>query len=357
MVNRARGIGHAALGTRHRVRGTDRTTGWTMDPLDLSTPAGQAYLAMVTSPRLTEPELGSAVQLAAGDLRAALASLVHAGLARPQTECDRTVWEPEAPDQGVERLLEAQEQQLAQARRTSRHLSRLYWMARREDARYAGIEVVRGEQQFVERFSDLVANATREVRSCNRPPWLKTNWGAIDPEAASQAEQIRHGVVFRSIWWDGLFADSLVSRGVFRMAQDGEHSRLLKGDLPLKMVIADDERAMVYLDMDDHDRTTHLLVYSSGLLNLLIRIFDALWSMSTPIMRPARSGPDPFAITERDRQILTMLASGASDAGIARYLGVSQRTVLRQTAALSARLGATTRFQAGVQAVRQGLIS
>jgi DNA-binding CsgD family transcriptional regulator len=328
-----------------------------MDPLDMSTPVGQAYLAMVTNPRLTEDELGSATQLAAEDLRAVLAYLVRAGLARPQTESDRTRWEPEAPDQGVERLLEAEEQQLAQARRTSRHLSRLYWIARREDARYAGVEVVRGEGQFVERFTELVATATREVRSCNRPPWLRTKWSAIDQEADVQAEQIRKGVVFRSIWWEGLFEDPSVSRGVSRMAHDGEQSRLLVGDLPLKMVIADDERAIVYLDMDDHDRSTHLLVYSSGLLQLLIRIFDALWSMSTPIMRPAKSGPGPFDVTERDREILTMLASGASDAAIARYLGVSPRTVLRQTALLSHRLGAKTRFQTGVQAVRHGLIS
>ena len=61
-------------------------------------------------------------------------------------------------------------------------------------------------------------------------------------------------------------------------------------------------------------------------------------------------GPGGGAASWRDRLILTLLASGASDAVIARQSGVSQRTVERRVRALMDRLGAATRFQAGVQA-------
>ncbi|MFD0381698.1 response regulator transcription factor [Streptomyces stramineus] len=59
-------------------------------------------------------------------------------------------------------------------------------------------------------------------------------------------------------------------------------------------------------------------------------------------------------IDARDRQILTLMASGATDDAIARRLGLGRRTVVRRVSALLAMLGATTRFQAGVQAARRG---
>lgn len=43
-----------------------------------------------------------------------------------------------------------------------------------------------------------------------------------------------------------------------------------------------------------------------------------------------------------------MLTTGATDAAIARRLGVSERTVQRDVRDLLGRLGARTRFQAGL---------
>ncbi|MFF5212658.1 hypothetical protein [Streptosporangium sp. NPDC000396] len=48
------------------------------------------------------------------------------------------------------------------------------------------------------------------------------------------------------------------------------------------------------------------------------------------------------------------MASGATDEAIARRLGLGRRTVVRRVSALQRTLGATTRFQAGVQAARRG---
>ena len=89
--------------------------------------------------------------------------------------------------------------------------------------------------------------------------------------------------------------------------------------------------------------------------------------MVRALMRPVRPvlGPRLAAAphrrrrglpTRRDQTILALLAAGAPDATIARQTGVSQRTVERRVRALMDRLGAGTRFQAGVQAARRGLI-
>lgn len=58
----------------------------------------------------------------------------------------------------------------------------------------------------------------------------------------------------------------------------------------------------------------------------------------------------------RDKRILELLSSGTTDSVIAKRLKVSQRTVERRVRELMDRLGATTRFQAGVLAAKDGLI-
>jgi DNA-binding NarL/FixJ family response regulator len=56
------------------------------------------------------------------------------------------------------------------------------------------------------------------------------------------------------------------------------------------------------------------------------------------------------------RLLLSQLAGGAKDEQIARALGLSVRTVRRRVAELLVELGADSRFQAGVEAVRRGWI-
>ncbi|MFF9869684.1 LuxR C-terminal-related transcriptional regulator [Streptomyces sp. NPDC013953] len=58
----------------------------------------------------------------------------------------------------------------------------------------------------------------------------------------------------------------------------------------------------------------------------------------------------------KEREVLAMLAAGAKDEAIARRLGCSERTLLRLLTALVAKLGAESRFAAGVQAARLGLL-
>jgi DNA-binding NarL/FixJ family response regulator len=56
------------------------------------------------------------------------------------------------------------------------------------------------------------------------------------------------------------------------------------------------------------------------------------------------------------RLLLEQLTRGAKDEQIARELGLSLRTVRRRVAEVLGELGADSRFQAGVEAVRRGWI-
>jgi DNA-binding NarL/FixJ family response regulator len=54
--------------------------------------------------------------------------------------------------------------------------------------------------------------------------------------------------------------------------------------------------------------------------------------------------------------VLELLQLGLKDETIARQLGISLRTVRRRIAMVMDEVGATTRFQAGIEAARRGLI-
>jgi DNA-binding NarL/FixJ family response regulator len=62
-------------------------------------------------------------------------------------------------------------------------------------------------------------------------------------------------------------------------------------------------------------------------------------------------------LTARERKILSLIASGVSNKGVARSLGVSVNTVKFHLAAAFAKLNATTRAEAVTEAIRRGELS
>jgi DNA-binding NarL/FixJ family response regulator len=68
----------------------------------------------------------------------------------------------------------------------------------------------------------------------------------------------------------------------------------------------------------------------------------------------AESKANETSLGGPDRQLLGLLASGATDAVIARTFGWSIRTVQRHLHEMMDQIGARTRFQLGMEAVRRG---
>ena len=97
-----------------------------------------------------------------------------------------------------------------------------------------------------------------------------------------------------------------------------------------------------------------LVVRSPHLLGALVQLFEMLWEASVPPDRRAGAANPENRFDER---LLLLLAAGLKDEAIARQLGVSLRTVHRRTSDLLDRLGVRTRFQAGMRAAQQGLLS
>jgi DNA-binding NarL/FixJ family response regulator len=67
-------------------------------------------------------------------------------------------------------------------------------------------------------------------------------------------------------------------------------------------------------------------------------------------------GEQTVVLTAREREVLVLLAAGASNKAIARALGVSVHTVKFHVASLAEKLGASGRLEAVAIALRTGLI-
>lgn len=64
----------------------------------------------------------------------------------------------------------------------------------------------------------------------------------------------------------------------------------------------------------------------------------------------------PVDLTERELQVLALLAEGASNKAIARSLGITPHTAKFHVASIVAKLGATGRTEAVAKAMRTGLL-
>jgi DNA-binding NarL/FixJ family response regulator len=73
------------------------------------------------------------------------------------------------------------------------------------------------------------------------------------------------------------------------------------------------------------------------------------------ITAPRRAEPDPEELTEREREVLVLLAEGRSNKEIARHLHVSARTVQGHVGHVLGKLGLVSRTQAAIYATRHGL--
>ncbi len=68
------------------------------------------------------------------------------------------------------------------------------------------------------------------------------------------------------------------------------------------------------------------------------------------------NGANPYGLSPREREVLTLLVTGCSDKSIADALFISKRTASRHVAAILTKLGARSRAEAAVRAVRDALV-
>nr|WP_254281022.1 helix-turn-helix transcriptional regulator [Frigoribacterium sp. VKM Ac-2836] len=158
------------------------------------------------------------------------------------------------------------------------------------------------------------------------------------------------------------------------------------------MAVADRRVALVSIGHDP-ERPEALVTESEPLVAALYDLFEARWRGASPVpgtpgagraavdwasvaarlaaASPSGSAPVPGGAvpsreqearlatrppTPAERDLLALVAAGATDDVIAGQLGISSRTLRRRLHALFDELGASNRFHAGVEAARRGWV-
>ncbi|MFD5465988.1 hypothetical protein ACFWIQ_24610 [Kitasatospora sp. NPDC127059] len=323
------------------------------DVLDPDSERGRVYRSLVARPRAHPHQLAAETGLDTDTVLAVLRDLADDGAAvafdTTRSADDRDhAWEAMPPDRVVEAVLQRDALRQATARRAGAELERLYRYARRDAGAYGPLEVVEEPAEVLAASNRLQLAARHQVRVIDVPPYSGSRAHYLDQEEL-QRRRMAAGVAYRVIYHGGASEDPVAGPNMARMVEAGEQARTL-AEPPLKLAIGDEDLAIVTLPADDREGVVSLLIRPSGLLTALAAVFETLWRLAVP----ATVTDVDLRIDDRDRRILTLMASGATDDAIARRLGLGRRTVVRRVSTLLAHLGATTRFQAGVQAARRG---
>jgi DNA-binding CsgD family transcriptional regulator len=92
-----------------------------------------------------------------------------------------------------------------------------------------------------------------------------------------------------------------------------------------------------------------------GAVGAITDLFERMWASSVALL--PSDVPENTDLSAREQDLLTLLTAGWTDESAAAKLGLSVRTVRRTMSDIMHRLGARSRFQAGVKAVDRGWIS
>ena len=155
------------------------------------------------------------------------------------------------------------------------------------------------------------------------------------------------GRSMRTIYPIGLLADADQLAEVQLWLSQGEQARVAP-DVPTRMIVFGLEAAIIDLTFDQESETD-LIVRSPVLVAALRELFERVWTHAVAV-----SHADVDTANDERKRLIELLSFGQKDEYVARHLGVSLRTVRRRVADLLTELGAATRFQAGMEAVRRG---
>ncbi|HEX5532298.1 MAG TPA: helix-turn-helix domain-containing protein [Actinomycetales bacterium] len=320
------------------------------EQLGLAADEGRVYLAVLKRGGAAAAELAQVLASPAPqDLQATLEGLRNRGLVE-RTATSPVRYLPVDPAVALASHVAAKERDLQQSRRLMDELADQYARGvepvrlRSQDV----VEVVVGASEVMDRLRGEHRLARRQVRSMERPPYVRVNTKPNPIELELLSQGVTHRVIYEQDAVDlpGRLDD--IVAGI----EAGEQARVVPR-LPGKVLMVDDRVAMLPARTGALVTDALLVVHPGALLNLVGDVFESAWERAMPLRV---SGGSVGGDNSDEQLMLNLLASGLTDDAIARHLDVSVRTVHRRVQELYARLGARTRFQAGLQASRRGLL-
>lgn len=306
-----------------------------LDPL-----AQAVYSAMLADPSVGVRELTTRLGQDEDQIRETLDRLVELALLRPSRERSGELY-PVSLVTGMQLLVQRQEAELA-AGRDAVAAGRAAVAEREPAERLIGLDAVQSE------LDQLLAGATVEVLSM-------VPGNAISAASLSAArptdEDVARRIPSRVLYHSSTRQDPATIAYGRWLAERGTEIRLSPA-VTRRLLVVDGRTAVVPIEPDEPGIGA-LCVREPGLVDQLTALFELIWTEAVPLGMPAKSD-SPAGLSPTDRHLLRLLGDGLTDDAAAKRLGISARTVRRIMADLMVRLGAESRFEAGVKAARRG---
>jgi len=312
----------------------------------------RVYEALIPLAHSTADALSSRVNLTAAKTTRALANLIQRGLVT-RTPGRPALYSAVEPSLAGSVLIAKREHELRQLQQHLNKLDEAFHAETSANHPADHIEVIKGAPKIWRTFVRVQRCAQHEVRAFDKPPYFVAA-GEHGDEGPNLEERrfLEAGTIGYRVVYD---QESVAIPGrlenIWEGIRRGERAKV-GTSLPAKLVMSDDTLAIVSSAADYHNGVAYL-IHPSSLLDMTSALFEAVWARAVPLNRSGSTGTQA-SMSPRDRQLLGLLASGATDAVIARTFGWSIRTVQRHIHELMQQVGARTRFQIGMEAARRG---
>ncbi|MEU4779214.1 LuxR C-terminal-related transcriptional regulator [Micromonospora sp. NPDC023633] len=321
------------------------------DLLGLSAQHEMVYRAMLQRSDLNVAGLAEYLAVSPDQVREALDLLADLALIRldPHGDHARVV----RPQAGLMALLAKVETEVAVRQRqveATRAAIAAIATAHDDHNQVGESRILEGIDTVRERLAELAHTARTECLSFTTGRGQSPD--TIEAEGPLNQLALQRDVRIRNVYQDSFRNDPATLAHARWMASLGAQSRTTP-TLPMRLVIVDRETALVPID-PDNPRRGALELHSPGVVAGLVALFEQVWRIATPFGE--QIALDEHGLTPQERELLRLLAAGHTDESAARKLAISLRGVQRLMTSLTERLGAASRFQAGVHAGYRGWV-
>jgi DNA-binding CsgD family transcriptional regulator len=202
-----------------------------------------------------------------------------------------------------------------------------------------GVRYLPTRAATMRRLTELMAVARREQLAINTEQ-------AFDAETARAAAPrdrrlVERGVRLRVIGLPPADGDLHVGASVLDHPRCGYREA---PQVPMKLFVVDGRVALFPADPRDRERG-YLEISQPGVVRALVMLFEHHWAMAVD---PRESGMSQIVLSERERELIALLAQGHTDVSAAAHMRISARSVTNILRALMDRLGVDNRFQLGL---------
>jgi DNA-binding CsgD family transcriptional regulator/sugar-specific transcriptional regulator TrmB len=324
-----------------------------LKPFGVDGTAETVYRTMIVHRDWNVAQVAHALELPESDIRAALDRLADLALVRQSLE-NPGMLRPVDPEFGLLSLVQTRQAELHRSQQelaeshaaVSELISTLQTAAPRVE-----IDQLIGIDEIQSRIEVLANRATTECLSFMPA-------GAQTPESIAAGTPLNdaaleRGVAIRTLYLDSLRNDPPTFRYATWLTGRGGEVRT-RPTLPARLLVVDREIALLPLDLAQ-SRAGAIQLTTHSVVLVLTAFFEHLWLSATPFHKELPR--DDAGVTGQERELLSLLSQGLTDEMAGRRLGLSLRTVRRNMADLMDRLGAKSRFEAGMRASERGWLS